>query len=318
MNRIIKPCFKLGLLAALGSTIVPLGVTQTDEPPEADRKNKSSEWSFEVSAGLEHDSNVSVNELDSNTGADDTALRLRAEIDFETEIAPETELKFGYTISDKRFDEFSNFDLQTHILSGTLRHDFGPATAGITARYIDASLGGDGFQSVTQISPYVSGFVAKNVFLRGAYTHAEKEFDVQTNRDANVQTIDADTYFFLDGSRRYIVVGLEYETSDANDDQFSYDATGGQVRFSQRFDLRGRTARAQARWRYESRDFDGITPSIGEPREDDRHRLNAELEFPITDIIFVAAEYEYGDFSSNLPSADYKQNVFTLSLGASF
>ena len=318
MERSTKPYFKLGLMAAIGSTIAPMGTAQTTETPEA-QKDAKSEWSFEVSAGVEHDSNVSVNELDSNTGADDTALRLRAEIDFETEIAPDTELKFGYTISDKRFDKFSNFDLQTHILSGTLNHDFGPATVGVTGRYIDANLGGDGFQSVTQVSPYISGFVAKNVFLRGAYTHAKKEFDVQTTRDADVQTFDADAYFFLDGSRRYIVVGLEHETSDADDAQFSYDAIGVQVRVSQRFKFRGHTAaRAQAGWRYESRDFDGVTPSIGAPRNDDRHRVNAELELPITEKVFVAAEYEYGDFSSNLPTADYKQNVFTLRVGARF
>lgn len=284
----------------------------------AQANQEETNWSFEISAGAEFDSNVSVNELDSNTGSDDVALRLRAEVDFETEIAPETELKFGYTISDKNFDEFSDFDLRTQILSGALSHDFGPVTAGATVRYIDAALGGDGFQSITQFSPYVSGFVADKVFLRGAYTAAKKEFDVQATRDADVHTIDVDAYYFLDGNKQFIVAGLEAETSEADDDQFSYDGIGGQLRFSQRFQFRDRTARAQARWRFESRDFVGITTSIGEAREDDRNRLSAELELPITDRVFVSAEYEYGDFSSNLPSANYSQNVITLIVGARF
>ena len=318
MTRVTTLNFQLGLMAVFGTAFAPTSLAQANGSSEASSTEPSAEWSFEVSAGVEHDSNVSVNELDSTTGADDVALRLRAEVDFEAKIAPETEVKFGYTISDKRYDQFTNFDLQTHIFSGTLSHDFGPATAGVTARYIDASLGGDGFQSITQISPYVSGFGAKKVFLRGAYTHAQKEFDVQTARDADVQTFDADAYFFLDGSRRYIVVGLEHETSDANDAQFSYDAVGAQARLSQRFKFRNRTARAQTGVRFESRDFDGPTPSIGVPRQDDRTRINAEVELPITDSVFVAAEYEYGDFSSNLPSADYSQNVFTLRIGARF
>ena len=41
-------------------------------------------------------------------------------------------------------------------------------------------------------------------------------------------------------------------------------------------------------------------------------------ELPLTDTIFVSPEYEYGDFSSNLPSADYSQNVFSLRLGTRF
>ena len=318
MTRFTTLNFQLGLMAAVGSAMAPISLAQTNGASKTDTSKPSSEWAFEVSAGGEHDSNVSVNELDSTTGADDVALRLRAEIDFEAKIAPETEVKFGYTISDKRYDQFTDFDLQTHIFSGTLSHDFGPATAGVTARYIDANLGGDGFQTISQVSPYVSGFVAEKVFLRGAYTYAQKEFDVQTARDADVQSIDADAYFFLDGSKRYIVVGLEHETSDANDEQFSYDAVGAQARLSQRFKFRDRTARVQASVRFESRDFDGETPSIGAPRQDDRTRINTEIELPLTDTVFVSAEYEYGDFSSNLPSADYSQNVFTVRIGARF
>ena len=297
-------------LAIFSTVITPAALAQSD--------NDKSEWSFEISAGVELDSNVSVNELDSNTGADDIALRLRAEIDYETEIAPETELKFGYTVSDKSFDEFSDFDLRTHILSGTVSHDFGPVTAGTTVRYIDAAVGGDGFQSNTQLSPYLSGFVTKKVFLRGAYTAAQKEFDIQTTRDADVHSFDLDTYYFLGGTKRYLVAGLDLETSDANDEQFSYDGIGGQLRFSQRFNFRDRTARLQTRWRFETREFAGITPSIGEAREDDRNRVSAELELPLTDLVFISAEYEYGDFSSNLPSADYSQNLFTLLIGARF
>ena len=214
---------KAGLATAITLSLSPSIAAQETS------KLKSPEWSFELSAGVEQDSNVSVNELDSSTGSDDFAIRLRAEIDFEAEIAPETDLKFGYTFSDKSFDEFSAFDLQTHIISGSLSHDFGPVTTGGVVRYIDANLGGNGFQSITQFSPYASGFVAKNLFLRGAFTHAEKAFDVQTARDADVQTFDADAYLFLDGSRRYIVLGLEQETSDANDAQFSYDGLGAQV-----------------------------------------------------------------------------------------
>ena len=298
--------------------LIPISHAQSAEPLEEPSFVQNSEWSFELSAGVESDSNVSVSELDQNTRSGDTALRLRAEVDFETQLSEQTELKLGYTFSDKSFDEFSNFDLQTHLASATLSHDFDVVKLGLTARYIDAHLGGEGFQSFTQVSPHISGFASKKLFLRGAYTLSDKSFDIQTTRDADVHTLDLDAYYFIDGSKRYVSLGLERETSDAVDSQFSYDGFGFNLRFTQRFDFRGQRARARAGWRFETRDYDGITPSLGTQREDDRNRFQAELELPLNESLFVALDYEYGDFSSNLPSADYDQHVFTARLGVRF
>ena len=318
MQRTMQNTIRLGALASTCLLVMPSTIANASEGDANEGFTPSTEWSFELSAGAEFDSNVSVNELDTATGSDDVAIRLRAEADFEAEIAKDTEFKLGYTISDKSFQEFSAFDLRTQIASATLSHDFGPFTAGTTVRYIDAALDDSGYQAVTQFSPYVSGYVAKNVFVRGAYTYADKEFDVQTSRDAEVNTIDLDGYFFLNGSRQYIVLGVEAETSEAVDPQFSFDGQGVLARFSQRFAFRERDARARLSARYESRDYDGITPSINAAREDDRLRLQAEVELPITDLVFIEAEYEYGDFSSNLPTADYAQNVFTVRTGVRF
>lgn len=308
-----------GYFLASMCLIQPVAVAQTDKPLDEPAFFMSdSEWNFELSAGFEHDSNVSVNELDQSTEEGDTALRLRAEVDFETKLSENTEFKLGYTFSDKSFDTFSDFDLQTHLLSATLAHDFGPVTLGATVRGIDANLGGDGLLSITQFSPYISGFAAKKLYLRGSVVAADKSFDVQTSRNADVLTLDLDAYYFLDSSRRYLSFGVESETSDANDSQFSYDGFGVNLRYTQKFDMFGRDARGRLGWRYESRDYDGVTPSIASARADDRSRFQAELMVPLSDHLFVEMDYEYGDFSSNLPSADYDQHVFAIRLGARF
>ena len=68
-------------------------------------------------------------------------------------------------------------------------------------------------------------------------------------------------------------------------------------------------------WRYETRDYSGITPSIGERRSDDRNRFNAGLKVPLVGSVYTKLEFRHDDYSSNLPSADFKQNVGTLRFG---
>ena len=68
-------------------------------------------------------------------------------------------------------------------------------------------------------------------------------------------------------------------------------------------------------WRGETRDYSTITPSIGEVRDDDRNRYQAELKIPLGEHFFIQFEYEYSDYSSNLESADYSQNLAALQLG---
>lgn len=302
-----------GICAALAAALIATpAMAQSWDIPNALKPLSSGDWSVELSSGAEYDSYVFQDQLDVTTGTGDSAMRLRGEVDYKTQITPDTQLGLGYTLSDKRYMEASQFDLQLHIISGTAKHDFGPVTAGTAVRHIDANLGGEGFQASTQFSPFVSGYITRQVLLRGTYTLTDKQFDVATTRDAQVQTADAKAYVFLDGSKRYLVVGVAQRSADAQDDRYSFNGVSTQIRLSQRFNFLGRTARAQARWRYETRDFIGETPSISAPREDDRHRFAAEVELPVSDTLFMSAEYERGEFASNLPSADFSQDVFTL------
>jgi hypothetical protein len=275
--------------------------------------------SFEVSAGAEYDSNVSVAAIDANTGADDFAAVLDAKIGFETELGDNTEFNLGYNFSQSLHDQFSNFDIQTHFASADISHDFGAFDAGAAYRFAYSRLGGAGFLTLQQFSPYVSTFLAKKLFVRGAYTYSDKDFENRVDRDSTVHAGGADIYFFADGVRRFFVVGYKYEDEDAFDPQFDFQANHFKARFTQRFPVGSRDAKFKLGWRYEMRDYSSLTSTpLGVMRDDDRHRFQAEVEIPITDIVFGNIEYEYSDYSSNLASADYSQNLVSARLGARF
>ncbi|MEO0997275.1 MAG: surface lipoprotein assembly modifier [Pseudomonadota bacterium] len=304
------------LAAGLGLTL--LAPAPAGAQTEGSLFDRPTELEMEFSAGLEYDSNVSVIDIDSNVGEGDTALTARAEVDYGIELADDTEFEAGYTLAYKGYNDFSDFDLLTQLGNLSIDRDFGDLKAGGTYRLINSRLGGDNFLTINQFAPFVSNFFSKTLYVRADYIYSDKSFDNRPGRDGDQHSVGADAYFFLDGVRRYLVVGYDYETMSADDDQFSYDGHGVKVRLLQRLTFGSRDTRLKLGARFETRDYDAPTPSIGEPRDDDRLRLEAEFEIPITDRYFVTAEYEYGDFSSALPAADYSQSVIGVQFGAQF
>ncbi len=299
-------------LYALGAS------TPAAAQPVGTEERLDSPFSVEISTGAEYDSNISVSQIDSNTGADDFAAVIDADLGFETELSENTELGLGYSFSQSLHSEFSSFDIQSHFASAELSHDFGDVDIGAAYRLIYTRLGGNGFLVMQQFSPYTTKFFGKKIFVRADYTYTDKNFENRVDRDATVHAGGGDVYFFINGIRTYIVAGYKYEKEDATDPQFDFQAHKVKARFSQRIPMGKRDAKLKLSWRYEARDYSSITPSIGVIRDDTRHKLKAALEMPVTDSVYTLLEYEYSDFASNLPSVDYTQNLVAARLGIRF
>lgn len=299
-------------------TSAAIAQDRSGEEVPREKQDKDSPFSAEFSVGLEYDSNINVDEIDNNTGSNDKAAAINADLEYDLDLSSDTVLSLGYNFSQTLHDDFTNFDLQTHFVSADLSHDFGDVEPGIAYRFIHSRLGGDGFLTMHQISPYVSAFLSEKLFARADYTYSDKNFLGRIDRDAENHAGGVDFYYFVDGVKTYLVAGYKYANENAVDPQFDYDAHQFKLRFSQRFPVGSRDAELKLGWRYEARNYDNITPAIGVVRDDDRHRLQAELEVPITDVFFARAEYEYGDYSSNLPTADYSQHLLGVHLGAKF
>lgn len=305
--------------ALLGSASTAALAQSNDEASAAkDSKRADSPFSVELAAGAEYDSNVSVDQLDANTGADDFAAVFDADLGYEGDLGENTEFDLGYSFSQSLHDEFTNFDIQSHFGSAGLSHDFDAFTLGGSYRIVYSKLGGSGFLTLQQDSPYVSKFFGKKLFVRADYTFTDKNFHNRVDRDSEVHAGGADVYYFINGVRTYFVIGYKYEDEDAVADEFDFKAHNVKVRFAQRFPFGSRDGQFKIGWRYENRDYSAVTPSISAIRDDERNRFQAEIETPFTDRLFGRLEYEYSDFSSNLPSANYKQHLASARLGVRF
>lgn len=184
-------------------------------------------------------------------------------------------------------------------------------------RYISTDLASNSFLSNQQLYAFATHRLNKRWFFRGELNFSDKEFDLESSRDTSREKIGIDAYYFLDGSKRFWSYGLQFadEQTESNNEQFSRDITTLKVKYSQLTNVFARDVRLEAQVRYQTRDHGAVDSRIGEVREDDRVRASISAEVPITDKWFILGEYQYSDYSSNLPSADYSQNLFSIKVG---
>ncbi|TQV86236.1 DUF560 domain-containing protein [Exilibacterium tricleocarpae] len=277
-----------------------------------------SDFSAEVSAGVEYDSNISVERLDINTTESDYAALVDLDLDYKLSLTKAVKVTTGYSFSQSLHQDLDDFDVQTHLFSAGLSSDFGRTTAGVNYYYADSSLGGDGFLTLQQASPYISHYFTKQVFLRSAFTYTDKDFDGRPARDADAAALGADLYYFIDGSKHYVSFGYKYEDEDANTDRFDHDSQQLRLRWVKRLDILGKESKLKLGWRYEQRDYDAIDSAGTRRRDDDRHRWEAELELPLSKQSYLALEYQYSDYESTLAAADYTQHMARVRAGYKF
>jgi len=278
-------------------------------PLQGAEKAPSTTFSAEVGLGFEYDSNVSIDELDASSSESDYALIVDAELNLEQQLGETTDLSLTYDFSQSNYDQFSELDRQTHLLGADIATGVGPVNTGLSLYYIHARLDGERFLEYYRGSPYVSGFLAKKWFARGAYVYSDKTIEQRAGRNAESHAGELDLYFFRRGLRSYFNFGYKFKDEDAVEARFDYRANNIKVRYIHRLDLWNDVLKLEFSWRYEDRDYRSVTPSIGERRDDRRHRLKFDMEYPVFGSGLLQFYAGYADYDSNYPRADYDQQV---------
>lgn len=303
-----KSISAIGALAVIIAPVVVVTEAQAGDGPV----------SFEISAGVEYDDNLSVNEIDQSSNQDDFSALLDAGFKFKQEIHDGTRFSAGYDFFQSLHFDRTEFDIRSHRGSAGLTHDFGDFDLGVDYTYVYSTLDDAGFLTYQLLSPYVASSLTKQIYVRAAYSYADKDFKSRPTRDAEVNAGGADVFYFLNGTKTYLLFGYKFEHEDAVGPEFDFDAHNLKARLTQKIPFNGSNAVLKLGWRYENRNYDAITPSIGVIHDDERHRFQVELEIPLSEHFYALAEYEYSDFDSNLPSVNYTQNLVTFRLGAKY
>ena len=84
-----------------------------------------------------------------------------------------------------------------------------------------------------------------------------------------------------------------------------------------KMDDKGKTPQVPS-YQYFDKDYSKASASEdtgGAERSDYRHTLGLKTLTNLSEDLFASFKYEYIDANSNLPSADYNENIVTISLG---
>ncbi len=283
--------------------------------------SQENKLTFYAEAGIEYNDNISVTILDKNTGESDEAFVFDFSASYMALKEDTQEIEFTYDFYQSLYNTLDDFDLQIHTLSALGSWEINDFDTGLNYSYSKIFLGGDHLYQSNTLTPSL-GFsgVNDNHYHRLSYAYVNKDFVSDNNdRDADQHSISADTYYFFMENKAYASLGLRLEDEDTKDPELDYQATYLNLGLSIPLSYGGvHPVKLQAGYEHYWRDYDNVTASIGQHRDDEQDLFSITLTKPIYKNINGKIRYEYSDTDSNLSSVDNSENILTFSLSSDF
>jgi hypothetical protein len=268
---------------------------------------------FELSTGVEQDSNLNVVELDKTSNESDLALLLNAKANGSWRPAEKLTVSGGYSYSAKKYREQDEFDLAIHQLSTDANYEFDAVTLGASHHYAKAILAAEDFLDLHQTSLYIAKLINNRFYLRAAANLQDKSFTQDlSDRNAKNRGANADAFVFFNQGKSFVSLGVSSEKENAKASEFDYSGHSVKARASHKFMLGSKDQKVQLGYRYLERDYAGITAAINAERYDKAQVADASWEVSLSKNLSLEAKAETGKYTSNLASADYQDNRVSL------
>ena len=272
----------------------------------------------ELAAGYAWDDNVGLDELERATGESDEVTSLEIQGSAEFSFYDRASVRISAGLVDDSYRQFSQVDRRTESLGINLETQLGKATVGINWFDVSADLDDKAFLTYERLSPYVAGFLSKQWFIRGEYVYGEKTIARRPGRETDSHSVSIDSYYFIQGLKRYAVLGYTFRVDNARANRYDYDSHALKLRYVHRESLANLPLELELEGKFEDRRYKSPDPFIQTEREDTRLRLSAELRLLITEYASVSVHLKNSDYDSNLPTASYSDLVVGTELRLSF
>jgi len=297
--------------------------TATDPPRGRDFEYRGSNgttrpWELELGAGLLFDDNVASSEQDVSSDESDTAAVIEVSGRYTLTRWADVEFEAGYDFYQSLYSDLADYNLQSHVFSMDAYRPGRPLDAGFAYDYLTSRIGDDALLNAHLLTATLGQAVAGVWYPNVTFKIQSREFPDDSRRDGSQMAAGLDNYIFPARVNGYLLLGMRHISEDADADYL--DHRGNQVRLAMKhgFDFEGHAIEVGAEYENTSRYYRDRDPSIGEKRKDRRNivRLNLEVRFKKNLSGFL--EYEYRESDSNLPSADYRENMLTVTTRFSF
>ena len=276
------------------------------------------ELGLELAAGYAWDDNVGLDELERATGQSDEVTSLEIQGSAEFSFNDRASVRISAGLVDDSYRQFSQVDRRTESLGINVETQLGKATVGINWFDVSADLDDEAFLTYQRLSPYVAGFLSKQWFIRGEYVYGEKTIARRPGREADSHSVSIDSYYFIQGLKRYAVLGYTFRVDNARANRYDYDSHALKLRYVHRESLAKLPLELELEGKFEDRQYKSPDPFIQTEREDTRLRFSAELKLLITQYASVSVHLKNSDYDSNLPTASYSDLVVGTALRLSF
>lgn len=267
-----------------------------------------------LSAGVQYNSNIGVDDADFQVRKGDGSALLGAGVTLTPVATRRTTLRFSYSYDDARNFNLTDYDLAIHAAGAGFARRFGKLNAAVDYQYSHVILGDDAYLDMHLVSPSLSAFATRNLFLRGAFTWLRKDFVTANRLDARTAMLGADAYRFFARRKGYVALGVRGDDERTTGPEFAFRAIQASVRAQVPLRPLGKDARVRLGYAWQLRDYTAITPSIGARRHETRSTLNAALDVPLSPHLTLRPTARYIDRRSNVELYRYKEKSASLAL----
>lgn len=277
----------------------------------------TSDWRFDAEFGIEDDSNVVIDDTDQNANTQSLAQKLKLALGYQYKSKDKIyQSAINYSYLNTNYQDLNQFDSQLQILSGKLQKKFDNSKIGINAQWIDATLNGQSFLTVKQITPNLSYFFNKTNYLYSSLTLGRKTFNQSPDRNADQQALSTNYYRLFNGLNHYISLNAKHKQEDADWALYSYDQNELKIKYNYRQTWFELPHKLSLSFRVQKRDYDEVWhPQIDDFRVDKRHQWQAKWRIDWTEQFFSELALTRNIHRSNVSFADYSQNKIAFNFG---
>ena len=305
-------------LATAGIFLASAEAAAADAAAEETSSKSDKPWSITLEAGMLNDDSVSIDALDNRSGQADQARVFNlggAYSLFQESALP---IKISYGFSKTSYQDLKAFNLQSHTAFVSTRKKVAGLDAGFLYGFSHTELSDNPFLNFHTVSPTLGHGLTTNWYVLAGYNYQNKTFHTAKSRNAQLNGLSIDNFFFFDETRSYIKAGYRFELENAASNEFDFAGHYLDIGLKSTLGASPGDATIRLNYQYYLRDYTNETPSIYREREDQRHTAKVEIAIPVHEYAQMKFAYKYIKAHSNLSTSDFDENVVNVSLALTF
>ena len=283
-----------------------------------EKQKRVKPYSVNMKLGVQYDDNVVLEPVDEDIIADkdDWMAVLYFSGKYNVVNGQDYIIGAGYNHYQTLHDDLGEYDLIGSILDFYAKYRLNRFTLSFTYSPNYYWLDSESYIMKHHLKPEVSYKINENLVSKLSYSYYRNKYYEDKNRDGHTHEGFLNFYYRLGRRMGYLFGGLGYEDVSAShlDQYYGQLKTKLGVSFKMPFELVFNTT-----LKFYRKDYDNVNTIFGVTREDDKYNILVSLSRKlIYDWLGILGEYSYTKNDSNISDYEYKRNVATLSLTASF